>query len=121
MTAASLFASYRHLKPVCLPLRGLTSGIIQFSRNTNESLDTRCVTGCEQGWLQARPPEDTSRRFPPGSQTAPPHRVPCPLELGWRDWQGEAKWGLGTLSPQDLFLENLVRKLAERCCAESGG
>ena len=71
--------------------------------------------------MQARPLEDTSRRFPPGSQTGPPHRVPRPLELGWRDWQGEAECGLGTLSPQDLFLENLVRKCAERCCAGPGG
>ena len=82
LTAASLFPSHRDLKPACLPLRGLTSGITQFSSNTNESLDTRRVAGCEQGWLQARPPADTCNRFPPGSQAAPPHRKPRLLELG---------------------------------------
>lgn len=33
--------TWRHRKPVCLPLRGLTSVITQFSSNTKESLDTR--------------------------------------------------------------------------------
>ena len=57
------FPWHRHPKsrrPACLPLRGLTGVITQFSSDTKESPDARFVAGCEQSWLAAGgPPKDT--------------------------------------------------------------
>lgn len=120
MTAAS-FPVLQALE-ACLP-SSEGSGqveITQFSRNTNESLDTRCVTGCEQGLAadkaSRRHLEEVSTWLP--DSPSPP--CPLPSGAGLVGLAGGGQWGLGTLSPQDLFLENLVRKCAERCCVVWG-